>query len=255
MFCRYRALLPAITALSVLIGSNAWALHFTAGASDIERQVPPSQASEPGSGVPSISASAEGGPESATFSASVGLSDRLSVTCPDEMCSDSSEQSNLATFPVTLDPDAGDRIGDPVTLCITYRYSRRIETTGNFTASATAGGSPITDPASVVRAPGSTVLFSEGPSTITSGSDSKSFQATAHAAIGDTITISVGERATVMGSGIGGASVTEQSFLGFSSGTCVGNPAPAASFPALVGLALALGGLGVLAVRRATHRA
>jgi hypothetical protein len=244
-----------IAAAAVVVGgSPVRAAHFTEASRDIDRHVPPSQASEPGSDIPSIVATAEGSPEAATFSASVTLFDQLSADCPTAGCSANQMQSNLVSFAFSIDPDPGEIAGTPVTLCIRNNYDRSIVTSGNFTASATVGGSPVTDPTSVVRDPGAIVLFANGPSTITSGTDARTFQITAHAAVGDIITLSIGEEETLAGSGIGGATVRQQSFLSVTSGACLGGPAPAASLPGLGALVLALAGLGARAARRASLR-
>ena len=167
-------------------------------------------------------------------------------------CAGTETLTNTGNLMLNVIADPGDPQG-PITLCFEARHSLFAESTAAFTAEAVLGSSstvPITGPATIIRSPGAISIFSDGPTTIHTGTDADSQSGVFSVNGGDTTSLSVGESTSVGATGSGSATARGSARLSVKIGSCAGHGAPAVSHTGLGMLVALLGVLGALAVAR-----
>jgi hypothetical protein len=237
----------ATLVLALGTASAARAARLQALPADIVK--PPAPVLPPGSETPTSEPFVvEASVSDTLFSLLFSFSD--SVDCTNPMCSGSFSPTGSATVPAQIFPSEGERVGDPVVLCLRESYEIAASATGGYTAQTTVGGVPITDPTKVVRTPGNVVVFSDGPHTVTANNTARQqFTQPFEALVGDVLTVTAGVQLLGNGTGIGSAQGEAIVSMSISFGPCV-RPAPAASRNGLAVLALSLASIGAFVLRR-----
>ena len=176
---------------------------------------------------------------------------RTEVRATDASCALAASATALFQVSFTIEPDAGESIGDPVALCA--------QTSGFVSAARELGyqararlGDVALAGASVIKLNSSTVA-SLGPFDETADTNQGRTRVRVTAAIGDSVELQVGNQAQAFGSGVGKAEALSKASLRATVGGCPDPaPAPVAAPLGLAGLmaALALGGAWMLHRRR-----
>jgi len=160
-------------------------------------------------------------------------------------------ETNSLTVILTFDilPDPGDVPGTPVQLCLQEAHDVLARDSGNGTATAEFGGSPITNPFTVVRLPANQILYSAGPLSVSDDREQGSATKPVTAAIGDTIRITLGATTQAATMGVGSAEAAVATEFRIRLGACSPG-APVLSPAALAALALLRGAFGAVVLRR-----
>jgi hypothetical protein len=164
----------AFAALLLAGARPAHAFHFQKESEDSQRIAPQPQEGEPGG--PQTSVGGDLGIEFAEVQVAFFQSNDCSASCDAPECSTTPIDVECTTLQIatfTIEPDPGETIGAPVTLCFTHSYELSVTTTGNYSGYAAVGGVPTVtvDPTLVTRTPGG-VELSNGPVQITGGTAS-----------------------------------------------------------------------------------
>jgi hypothetical protein len=241
-----------VAIMTLLLGlgtaATAWAARFEPRGPDVAR--PELQAQSPGTENPSIQPFVTGGASVTDTLIDIRIGVGITVNCTFPGCNGNDIVPFLQMESAQIMPEDGEQVGDPVLLCLRSSYRLGAAASAGFTASATAGGDPITDPTRVVRTPGNISVFSDGPHTVTQGNTaSDHFTVPFQARVGDFLNAEVGVQVETMGTGIGTASASAENNVVITIGPCTA-PAPVASRTGLMALAALLGSAGALTLRR-----
>jgi len=242
---RYAA---AVTVLVALIGGPglARAAHFEKLDEQITKEVSPGLGQQVPvcTGDASLVASTFVDPDRA------GVTSRSSASVAsnqmDCMLSEPASLTLTLMFTVVADSEAP---GTEVPLCLREAHSLTASDSGEATAIAEFGGDPITGPFEIVRLPANEVLYSTGPFAVTNDSEIASVRRLLTARIGDTIQIQLRTIAFAQVFGVGTGNTDIDTDLLLRIGPCAA-PAPVMSHGPLAALALVLGGLGAVLLRR-----
>jgi MYXO-CTERM domain-containing protein len=171
-------------------------------------------------------------------------------TIPSCAVSSTVDFDDTATF--MIEPDLGESMGDPVTLCTEVRGTASAQSQGTATARSQMGASTLSDPAFIsVNAVNQLTL---GPFDVTAGVDHGEGRKNVAAAIGDTVVLQLHAVVNATVNGVGRATASSDAKFLASVGACATSPAPAASPAGLAALLAALGAGGVWTLRRRRWR-
>ena len=179
---------------------------------------------------------------------------RTEVRATDASCALAASATALFQVSFTIEPDAGESIGDPVALCAQISGFVSAASEPGYKARARLGDGFPPVGASVIKLNSSTVA-SLGPFDETADTNQGRTRVRVTAAIGDSVELQVGNQAQAFGSGVGKAEALSKASLRATVGGCPDPaPAPVAAPLGLAGLmaALALGGAWMLHRRRAS---
>jgi len=248
--------LAVMAAVGIALGRPVWAVHLEKIDEHIDKEQGPGAEQLDGAPVCTSFGEGSGSASSTGVAASIKLFTRETLVSESIECATSSSSTILATAGFSVAPDPGDRVGAPVTLCLQENHDLAASTTGEAQAASTEGGVPLSDPATIVRNPGAVTIFSTGPNI--ANLNGRLVDGTVRpfsASIGDHLTLRLGlQSATSILDAVGTGETSGVANMGINIGPCPREPAPVASGLGLVALALGLGALGSLALRRRMAR-